>query len=452
MLSAASRNLNRRVRRWSAALGALVLVGSYVGCGFPNYTYDDNAFYEAGTAASGGSSASGGTSGTGASGGSGGSVTGGSGGVGGSAGAGGSTGGSAGAGGTSGAGGSTGGSGGVGGSTGGTGGGTGTENCTNGKDDDGNGKIDCADPACQNAGYSCAPTVASWSGPVAMWSGTTGSEPSCKGDYIAPATSGNSNLKPGTATCQTCSCNAPTGGSCSDVDIEYFDTSDCSGAGCWGCPPSTPFTLTSGGACTIYGEIHGPSGESPKAAMFTPPTASGSSCNPKSTGSANIPTPTWGNAVVACGGEPTGGKGCGDVTTECVPKPSSPFNSICIYKTGDNTCPAGAYTKKHLYYTSFNDGRSCSACSCGSPTGQSCTGTVTTSTDACSSNKTVMNTPNQCYAIPADNTTSTYDGGLEDTRGVVYTGGTPSGGSCSASGGQVTGSATETGAITFCCL
>lgn len=444
MLSDDSRPSHRcrRSWRWSAALGAVVLISGYVGCGFPDYTYDDNAFYDSGVSGgSGGVDASAGNGGLGGSGGTG--AIGGSGGTGAIGGSGGSTGG------TGGTGGSTGGTGG----SGGTGGGTGGEDCTNGKDDDGDGKIDCQDTDCQGP-YTCAPGVLTggWLGPVAMWDGTPGSEPNCfaSGSYVTPATSGNANVQGGTWSCQGCSCGNPTGGSCSDVDIQYWDTTSCSG-GCWGCT-GTPFALTNGGACTVFGEIHGPGGESPKAATFSPPTASGGSCAANADQSKkNIPKPTWQKSMVACTGAPTSGKGCG-ATSACIPVPKSPFGFTCMYKVGDNPCPSGPYTHKHVYYTGYQDGRTCSACSCGSPTGQNCSGTVKTYTDSCSSDETVMSVPNQCYPIPPDSSTAPYDGGLEDTRGSVFTAGAPAGGSCSPGGGQKSGSVASTGAVTFCCL
>lgn len=330
-------------------------------------------------------------------------------------------------------------------------GGGGGENCTNGIDDNGNGKIDCADPACQTAGYVCAPAMPGWKGPVAIWSGPTGSEPACKGGYPSVEASGNSGLEPGTVTCQSCSCGTPAGGTCSNVHITYWDTTSCTN-GCWGCA-GPAFTLADGASCTVFKQTHGPSGQSPSAARFSPPTASGSSCAPQADNSGKkIPPPTWASAMVACGGEATGGKGCGDATTECVPRPPSPFNSICIYQSGDKPCPAGAYTKKSVYYTGYADARSCTSCTCGAATGQSCSGSVHVYTDQCASDETVMTVPKKCYPVPADSTTAPYDGGLEDTRGATYTAGTPSGGSCKPGGGQPSGSVTGTGAVTFCCL
>ena len=486
-------------RRPAAVLGgALAFLAGYVGCTFPEHTFiPDDEFFDAsvgaqggvggvdagvgGTSAMGGTSGAGGSSATGGVGATGGSSgtageagssgsggVAGSGAVAGSAGSSGSggiagsagTAGAAGASGSSGSAGSAGtggaaGSGGAAGAAGSAGsGGGGNENCTNGVDDDGDTDVDCADSDCV-PGHTCAPTVPSggWAGPVARWQGTPGAEPDClqSGGYPTLQESANDGISAPAPTCQSCQCGPITGSQCSQtVDIEFWDTASCDN-GCWGCT-GTPFTMTSGGACVVFGQFHGPSGETPVAAKFTQPTATGGSCTAMDVGSPNIPAITWSTGARSCGDGPTGGGGCG--SSKCMPVPQAPFASgLCIFQAGDLPCPIGPYSNKFRYFRDANDTRACSACSCGAAQGETCTGTVRTYTNACTADLTTIMTPETCTPIVTpDPTTTTEDAGVLDTRGSTYTAGTPQGGSCPPQGGQASGGASPSSPVTFCCL
>ncbi len=500
----------------AAALAVAASIAAQGGCTFPEHTFipDDDFFDASASAGSGGaagSAASGGAAGTagvGGSAGASGAPTGGTGGgdaagggagtagedagVGGGAGLGGAgtgggsgVGGSAGdaAGGTSGVGGvggtagtsgvggtagtsgvgGTAGTSGVGGTAGtsGVGGTAGTsgvggtggigENCTNGVDDDGDTNVDCLDSECQS-GHTCAPPVPTggWAGPVAVWEGT-GTAPDCltSGGYPTLKENANSDLTAASPTCPTCQCGSPTGATCGNVvSVEYYDTVGCTD-GCWGC--GGEFATTGGAACIVYGQVHGPVGEIPVAAMFTAPTASGGTCASNAVGTPNIPPIAWGKVVRACGDGPTTGGGCG--TGACVPRPATPFgSSLCVYQPGDMSCPLGPYSRKVLHHRSATDTRACSGCSCTSPSGITCGGTVRTYTNSCTAGETVLQ-PGVCTPIVTpDPTTTTSDAGLVDTRGIRFTATGPSGGTCAAQGGLPSGGASPADPVTFCCL
>lgn len=428
--------------RHAIALGA-ALAGVWAGCSFPEHTFiPDEQYY--GLDASGGSGGSAATGGVGATGGS--SATGGVGATGGSS----ATGGTAG-----------GGSGGVAG--GGTGGsaGSGNEDCLNGVDDDGDSDIDCEDSDC-TAGYTCsAPLPPGWNGPVVYYEGPSAGAPGCNasGGYPQPAETANSGFTPGSPTCPSCSCGAPSGTSC-NAEVVFFDGAACGGSGCWGgspayCTGGSPLTV--GTACKPQNLCSDATGLVPTSAVFTNVQASGGTCTSSSTGTEDIPTPTFTNTVRACGGAPGSGTGCGTGAV-CLPKPQAPFSSsICIYKAGDSVCPSGAWSQKSLFHKSFNDTRDCSACACGGVTG-GCNGmSLELFTDGvCQAGKSTLPGPDLggCTDLQNDSTpiTAPNCSGFNGVSLSMRLVGTPSGGSCSATGGQVTGSATPTEAITFCCL
>jgi hypothetical protein len=86
------------------------------------------------------------------------------------------------------------------------------------------------------------------------------------------------------------------------------------------------------------------------------------SCEPTLT--QDHPEPEWGVESFACAGE-SGQPGCGE-TEVCVPRLPSDFGiGPCIYKEGDEACPAGSsYAERHLAFDSISDSRTCTDCSC----------------------------------------------------------------------------------------
>ena len=134
-----------------------------------------------------------------------------------------------------------------------------------------------------------------------------------------------------------------------------------------------------------------------------------------------------------------------------MPKPVAPFNfTACIGKAGDQTCPA-PFTKKHLYYTDFDDTRGCSTCNCDKPVGGLCDVTINFySTASCTGTPVVSVVAGQssCANLPMTNPT------IAGRSGMVTA--PPSGASCSpiSASSSVTGvvaarASTET---TFCCF
>jgi len=132
---------------------------------------------------------------------------------------------------------------------------------------------------------------------------------------------------------------------------------------------------------------------------------------------------------------------CGD-GGDCAPKPPADFdNAICIVRDGEHSCPAGQYSEQFVRYTSYNDNRTCSGCSCGAPSG-TCGGAVrlkhSASLSSCSGGTTdrVLLSESSCgYAPSAEQATYTPDPVA----------------SCAAGSSQLSGSVAPSGAVTYCC-
>jgi hypothetical protein len=91
------------------------------------------------------------------------------------------------------------------------------------------------------------------------------------------------------------------------------------------------------------------------------------------------PPPTWKTLVRACVVNPVL-QTCGPPTASgaCAPLPPSAAFKVCTLRPGDPTkvdCPDG-YPVKVVAYKKFIEGRTCSACTCGAPTGSTCSGSI----------------------------------------------------------------------------
>jgi hypothetical protein len=273
------------------------------------------------------------------------------------------------------------------------------------------------------SGGTCAPGAPSnWMGPVVLTVGA-GSPPMCPtgttdvfdghGDLVAPA-----------ATCSSCSCGAASV-TCAGPVLTLYDDP--------GCTTAAGTTLTAGAACTPVVAA---------AVTVAAPVATGS-CAP-STSVATTTPPTWGTTARACtvGAPPpcSGGGLC------VLPSASA---DVCVMQMGAATmCPHGYPAGPQLFYTGVDDGRACSACSCGAPSGVSCS-IASPAVDAYAPGSGCSGTPGVTMSAPATCTELTPYQFVELVAppSVVGTG------SCGvAGGGMAIGMATPKGATSFCCL
>jgi hypothetical protein len=170
------------------------------------------------------------------------------------------------------------------------------------------------------------------------------------------------------------------------------------------------------------------------------PSVTASNCN-ASGGVPTIPPPQATAAARICAASTlSGGCALGQV---CVPSMiDAPFLAkVCVWKSGAASCPAG-FSEQHVYASSLDDSRGCTACSCGNPMA-SCTVTTTLWTHPLL----------DCYGYSAqvsnNNSCVNLVNGSPRTVKLTKT----TNGSCSPTGGQPTGSvALGADMITVCCM
>jgi hypothetical protein len=122
----------------------------------------------------------------------------------------------------------------------------------------------------------------------------------------------------------------------------------------------------------------------------------------------------------------------------CVPAATP---SKCVMWEGLHTCQAATTTT--YWNTGFTDTRTCGACTCGAPTGQSCAGMrIQVGTDyTCSPNVTATLSSGQRYCYPGNGVYS---------PGLIFTG-TATQPTCAGSA-TTGGLLTPTGQKTLCCM
>jgi hypothetical protein len=323
---------------------------------------------------------------------------------------------------------------------------SGGEDCVNGADDDEDGLTDCADEDC-NPVATCTPNVPfGWSGFAALFEGVPAQAPACPAAFPSPNpyTGFHTPVAQG-ASCSQCGCGMPEGEVC-----DLPDTFKTQNAPCGGDPNyfgNGMFPVAWNGACN--GQSYFPGGvttcDGPcNVAITAPaPTVTGGMCPPTG-GVATVPPLTWAIIGKACG-DPAVGGGCG-AGKACLPKPASPFVSgLCIYKLGDQECPATDFTDKHVFYGGADDTRGCADCSCGAPAGSTCSASIDFHSET---------QANTCTTKIA----TLVAGGCVDLVGNPVVGSKtatitqqPAGGSCTPGGGGPKGDVTPVDPTTFCC-
>ena len=321
---------------------------------------------------------------------------------------------------------SGGGRGGAGGTVGGSGGSgpcvsTGAESCFNGRDDDCDGLPDCADPDCAPVAQ-CVPFDPLAGGRIGVVVSTL---TTCPIGYTDQFTIMSGMSAGG---CSGCSCR-PGAVTCSTNISSFGSGADCNNSGLTGrfettfssTQPCTAPSWIGSTLGTIYGVQATPFIASPNGA-----------CTPQ-----GAPTPSavsWASTMRFCAA-PMVGTGCG--AQACVPLISP---AKCAMYDGVQRCQPGATSTS--WNTGASDSRTCGACSCGSPTGGSCSGMVLNvgSDFACMTvTATLSSGQRRCYA-----------GSGVNSPGVIFSG-TPTQTTCSASA-PLSGSVMATGSKTLCCM
>lgn len=311
----------------------------------------------------------------------------------------------------------------------------GVEICNNGIDDNCDGLVDCQDPQCAGSpGCTCvAAPPSGWQGPYEVWSGTSAQvPPPCGAGYSSISYSGSGKLQVPSPQCSACTCGTPSGMKCETSITFHSGTATCGGtcgqsltmadsvctqpgnaiSGC----PAVPWFDASGafvadGFCPASGgALQNASFQSQAEACATTYTPTQNACSP------------------------------GQVR---MPPPQAPFGTtLCVVQAGSAACPS-PYTSKSVYYSGLSDTRTCSACTCNSPTGATCTGgdvAIYTASTQCSGASLSIATGDACKGPGAVASLQLTGSTLQGTA------------SCVAGGGAASGTAAGTGATTICCL
>lgn len=285
-------------------------------------------------------------------------------------------------------------------------------------------------PSCDETTHRCVPPPPDgWSGPVALVVTAAESAGSgCEGEYGITQTTGFGGLLAPEPTC-TCECGSPQDVECGDeTSVLYY-------------PPDFPTPGVNASDCITpaaaveISNLEAFAGASPSRWRANPVEASGGTCTPLAT-SEVVPAAFSGRVDACAPADPV--LSCEDGTL-CMPEPQSPLEAmLCIWRDGENTC-SGEYSVDRTMHTGFADSRSCSACSCGDPTGATCDDSslwVWTGFDS--------------HELVADGDCR-YLGNFGAVTALNFDPGPSSGGSCQPSGGIAQGGSEPTGPITICC-
>jgi len=302
---------------------------------------------------------------------------------------------------------------------------TGPEICDDGIDNDCNGMADCADPACGT--YACVTSApAGWD--LVAFAETA--PPACPTSY----TSTDLKVLNGSAavTCPcTCTGSGGSGPTCAGATtaITTGDDAACAAAqttanlnsntGLAACTAIGTDLLLGSVGSTGFGKVTPPAGPlacTPAASTTKTNTTDGRACTPPTSAAA----------------------GC-DATTRCLPK--APGFTMCISKTGPQTCPGG-FTKTRRAGTTASDTRACTLCSCNKT--------------ACATNVTLWsnsmcNAKTSIFTAPSD-TACAAPQAVSDTNYTAkfYTS-TSTGGCAVGTPATPTGELTFGGERTVCC-
>lgn len=277
-----------------------------------------------------------------------------------------------------------------------------------------------------------------WTKPELLWIGAEADAPACPAsapirndqfhaDLVAPV------------TCGACTC-APSTGACSlPTSIKAYNKPLCSSSVS---PTSYDPPAGWGGTCTAANAI--PAGQI-QSVSIAPLMLTDNGCAPIEPMNVQEPA-TWSTYVLVCSGAQTA---CGvDTTCAPIPPPDSGFRQ-CISQKGEPKvleCPK-TYPDRHVVYDGVDDQRVCSPCTCGTPAGGKCAGSISFFNDgACSTGPILTLTATSdaiaCGSVPLGSALGSKAAGP-----VTYT---PS--TCEASGGVPADTAKLVGPSIFCCL
>lgn len=285
----------------------------------------------------------------------------------------------------------------------------------------------------------CTPVLPSnsgWQGPVELYAGPASDPlPSCGPGYSpTPIFEGTGGLTVDPTSCSPCDCSSPVGGGCAPPILTVYSDRNCSTpCGLDGGPPSSSCVAASG--CAAF-------------EATAPVPSSLGSCTPSGGTPTYDAAVTWSQAVRACIATGAQSVSCGSDSV-CVQSPAAPFPPrVCMMQVGEvASCPGSPYLDR-LVYSSKDviDTRACSACTCASPTGASCSFPTQPPLPGFRFLDPGCVTPAIPFNVPSDCTPVAGAGGVGLVSSPVF-----DGGSCAPDGGLPLGAVVPAAIETFCC-
>ncbi len=273
---------------------------------------------------------------------------------------------------------------------------------------------DPTDVSCP-AGFVCGLDVPSgWDGPFVRVEG--GAAEACENVGSALDRTLFEGLIAPPASC-SCACSDVQGADCSPANVRRYSGFDCDDA------PFDEFDLEVG-QCQAYANAGGAGFTRPF--RFAPSVLIPGACNPSE--SEAVDPLTWESTIQLCGVVESD---CGQ--EGCWPEPESDAQ-LCIAHDGEHGCPAG-FEVQSVLHAGAEDQRSCSSCSCGEPTGLSCSGLELV--DAILPEHVGPVTMNGNCVLESASGELCFEPDLD--------------GACAPSGGDAVGEATPSGPTTVCC-
>ena len=284
-----------------------------------------------------------------------------------------------------------------------------------------------------------------------LWFGPVDQEPPpCPSLAPVAVDEGYADLTATKPVCLACACEPPQG-ACDLPSSMTASNQPCSMAGGMATTFDPPAAWD--GSCSAANAIPANNlcGGVPCAKSLTiaPLTLHEEGCGVSNSPPADITQPAWTTAARSCVGSIQYQGGCG-LSEVCAPIASEDVAGfkLCFAREGEQECPGG-WSEKHVFYKGIDDTRACSACSCGSPVGSTCSAQVSAYSNAvCSTSMDLFSTipidatQPQCFNVPPGM-------GLlsKSATAPAY-----SPGVCQASGGEPSGEAVPASPSTFCCL
>jgi hypothetical protein len=287
------------------------------------------------------------------------------------------------------------------------------------------------DTGCAPPTQTCEPVAPSgWSGPYEI-SEVSGSSPTaCGANYPNQKIVAGASPNAPPASCD-CSCGEAVGSGCAAPTLTLYNNSPCDDASlCKTVDASTESCLDLDPMC---GGAH---------MSLSAPTPIVGSCAPM--GKTSVVDAGWETTLGVCGTAtpPAYVKGICEPEQVCVPVLDGvPFGgTYCIASTGNNSCPAGPYSEKKVYYRSGTDTRGCTACDCKPPNVTCTNGVVATfnNTGCPSPPHNTFMASTACMPIGGD-------------KSALFIDAEVSSGPCAPTGGAPTGAFMPMNPVTICC-